>query len=79
VSKSTATLTIRDVPLPVIRALKAQARRNDRSMEQEARDMLVAQLGGRAALLQEIRESWQWQTRQVTAPEIEAAILIGRN
>jgi hypothetical protein len=41
-------------------------------MEQEARDLLVAQLGGRAALLREIRDSWQWQMRPVTAEEIDA-------
>ena len=73
-AKMTGTLTIRNVPLPVIRALKAQARRNNQSMEQEARDLLAAQLGERAAVLREIRESWQWQTRPVTAEEIEAAI-----
>jgi plasmid stability protein len=37
-----ATLTIRNVPTKVVRALKAQAERNHRSMEQEVREIIQA-------------------------------------
>ena len=39
-SKSSATLTIRNVPLRVVRNLKSIAKRRHRSMEQEVRDLL---------------------------------------
>jgi plasmid stability protein len=39
-AKSSATLTIRNVPLRVVRNLKSIAKRRHRSMEQEVRDLL---------------------------------------
>ena len=49
-----ATLTIRNVPTKVVRALKAQAERNRRSMEQEVREIIEAQVGDRASAIAQI-------------------------
>ena len=38
--KQSATLTIRNVPMRVVKSLKTLARRRGRSMEQEVREML---------------------------------------
>jgi hypothetical protein len=63
----------------MISALKARARRNSRSVEEEACALLAAQLGVRTAVLREIKDSWQWQTRPVTAAEIETGFQRGRD
>ncbi len=77
-ARMTATLTIRNVPLRVIKALKEQARRRNQSMEQEVRDLLAAQVGERASVLRQIEASWAWQTRRPTAQEIDDWIEAGR-
>ena len=67
-----ATLTIRNVPTKVVRALKAQAERNRRSMEQEVRDIIEAQVGDRASAIAQIERAWRSQKRSPKADEIEA-------
>lgn len=73
-----ATLTIRNVPAKVVTSLKALARRNRRSMEQEVRAVLEQHVGDRRALLDEIEQSWARQTRRPKAREIDAWIEAGR-
>lgn len=73
-----ATLTIRNVPTKVVKSLKALARRNRRSMEQEVRTVLEQHVGDRFALLDEIEQSWARQTRRPKAHEVESWIQVGR-
>ena len=73
-----ATLTIRNVPSKVVKSLKTLARRNQRSMEQEVRAVLEQHVGDRRALLDEIEQSWDRQTRRPKADEVESWIHVGR-
>jgi len=73
-----ATLTIRNVPTKVVRALKAQAERNRRSMEQEVREIIEAQVGDRASAIAQIERAWVSQKRSPKPDEIEAWIREGR-
>jgi plasmid stability protein len=73
-----ATLTIRNVPTKVVRALKAQAERNRRSMEQEVRQIIEAQVGDRASAIAQIERSWASQKRSPKAEEVDAWIREGR-
>jgi plasmid stability protein len=73
-----ATLTIRNVLAKVVKSLKALARRNRRSMEQEVRIVLEQRVGDRLALLDEIEQSWTRQTRRPKAHEVESWIQVGR-
>ena len=76
--KEMATLTIRNVPARVVKALKTLARRHKRSMEQEVRAVLEQHVGDRTALLDEIEQSWARQTRRPNAREVDAWINTGR-
>ena len=76
--KGSATLTIRNVPLRVVRNLKSIAKRSRRSMEQEVRELLEEYVGERAAVIQQVESSWQSQTRRPSAKEIEKWISTGR-
>jgi chromosome segregation and condensation protein ScpB len=77
-AKTSATLTIRNVPLRVVRNLKSIAKRRHRSMEQEVRDLLEEYVGERAAVLRQIEGSWDAQTRRPSAGEIEQWISAGK-
>jgi plasmid stability protein len=66
------TLTIRNVPPKVVAALKAQAKRHNRSMEQEVRALLEGFVSDRASVLAQIQESWQRQSRRPDAAEVQA-------
>ena len=72
------TLTIRNVPVKVVQSLKARARRNRHSMEQEVRDLLQAHVMERSAALEQIVASWAKQSRRPTAAEIDSWIGVGR-
>jgi len=76
--KASATLTIRNVPLRVVRTLKSIAKRRHRSMEQEVRDLLEEYVGERAAVLRQIEGSWESQSRRPSAAEVEKWILEGK-
>ncbi|MGH8242168.1 MAG: FitA-like ribbon-helix-helix domain-containing protein [Steroidobacteraceae bacterium] len=76
--KDTATLTIRNVPMRIVRGVKALARRRGQSMEQEVRDLLEAHVAERASVLKQIKASWRRQSRRPTAAEIDAWIAAGR-
>ncbi len=76
--KDSATLTIRNVPLRIVRSLKALAKRRGQSMEQEVRDLLEAHVAERASVLRQIEASWDRQARRPSAAEIDAWIATGR-
>jgi plasmid stability protein len=77
-AKNAATLTIRNVPLRVVRSLKSLAKRRRHSMEQEVRELLEEYVGERTAVLQQIEASWQAQSRRPSASEIEKWMKTGR-
>jgi len=72
------TLTIRNVPDRTVRSLKALARRNGHSMEQEVRDLLETSVNERAAVLEQIEAGWEAQTRRPGADEVDRWITAGR-
>lgn len=77
-AKAVATITIRNVPLRVVRNLKSIAKRRHRSMEQEVRDLLEEYVGERAAVVKQVEASWESQTRRPSATEVEKWIATGR-
>jgi plasmid stability protein len=72
------TLTIRNVPVKVVRSLKALARRRRRSMEQEVRELLEAHVAERRSVLEQIEAGWGRQRRRPGAHEIDSWIGVGR-
>jgi plasmid stability protein len=72
------TLTIRNVPAKVVQSLKALARRHNRSMEQEVRELLEGYVAERRAVLDQIEAGWSRQTRRPTATEIDTWLGVGR-
>ena len=77
-AKRVATLTIRNVPLRVVRSLKSIAKRRHRSMEQEVRDLLEEYVGERGAVVKQVEASWESQSRRPSAAEVEKWITAGR-
>jgi plasmid stability protein len=73
-----ATITIRNVTPKVVRALKQQAERNHRSMEQEAREILAGQVGDRSSAIEQIVRSWTVQKNAPSARDVDAWIREGR-
>jgi plasmid stability protein len=73
-----ATLTVRNLPERVIRSLKEAARRNKRSMEQEARYLLEATLPDRASARAQIEASWARQARPTSENEVAGWIRASR-
>ncbi len=72
------TLTIRNVPADTVASLKALAKRNGRSMEQEVRDLLDGYTAERQSVLRQLSERWVRQTRRPTAAEIDGWMAVGR-
>ena len=72
------TLTVRNVPPKVVRSLKALAKRHNRSMEQEVRDLLEGYVTERRAVLDQIQAAWAKQARRPTAAEVDAWMAVGR-
>jgi plasmid stability protein len=72
------TLTIRNIPAKVVQSLKALARRHNRSMEQEVRDMLEGYVAERRAVLDQIEARWTKQARRPTTAEVDAWMAVGR-
>jgi plasmid stability protein len=73
-----ATLTVRNVPPKVVKALKTLARRNRRSMEQEVRELLEEHVGDREALLTQIEAAWARQAHRPSAADIDEWTRVGR-
>ncbi len=76
--KDVATLTIRNVPMRIVRGLKSLAKRRSQSMEQEVRDLLEAHVAERSSVLRQIEASWDRQSRKPSAAEIDSWIAAGR-
>jgi plasmid stability protein len=72
------TITVRNVPPRVVQSLKALAKRHNRSMEQEVRDLLEGYVVERRAILDQIEAGWQLQTRRPTAAEVDTWMAVGR-
>ena len=72
------TITVRNVPAKVVQGLKTLARRHNRSMEQEVRDLLEGYVAERRAVLDQIESGWHKQSRRPTATEIDTWMAIGR-
>ena len=72
------TLTVRNVPAKVVQSLKALARRHNRSMEQEVRELLEGYVAERRAVLDQIEAGWSKQTRRPTVTEIDTWMGMGR-
>jgi plasmid stability protein len=72
------TITVRNVPAKVVQSLKALARRHNRSMEQEVRDLIEGYVVERRSVLDQIEAGWNKQTRRPTATEIDAWMRVGR-
>ena len=73
-----ATITVRNVPPKVVQSLKALAKRHNRSMEQEVRELLEGYVAERRAVLDQIEAGWQTQARRPTASEVDAWMAVGR-
>ena len=73
-----ATLTIRNVPASVVKSLKALARRSQRSMEQEVRELLVSRVAERRSVLEQIEAGWATQPCRPTAEQVDDWIGVGR-
>jgi hypothetical protein len=73
-----ATLTIRNVPSRIVKSLKSLARRNQRSMEQEVRELLEDSAGDRLSVLEQLETAWREQARRPTASEVDTWIRAGR-
>ena len=61
-----ATLTVRDVPPAVIRALKRIAKRNRRSMQQEILNLLISVTIDCESACRQVEEVWGRQNRPTT-------------
>ena len=72
------TITVRNVPAKVVQSLKALARRHNRSMEQEVRELIEGYVVERRAVLDQIEPGWDKQTRRPTAAEIDTWMAVGR-
>ena len=72
------TITVRNVPAKVVQSLKALARRHNRSMEQEVRNLIEGYVVERRSVLDQIEAGWSKQTRRPTAIEIDAWMGMGR-
>ena len=66
-----ATITVRNLPDSVVRALKELAERNNRSMEQEAREIISSRVMDRQAVMRMLREGWLRHSRPVRQDEAE--------
>jgi plasmid stability protein len=72
------TITVRNVPAKVVQTLKALARRHNRSMEQEVRNLLEGYVVERRAVLDQVEAGWNKQARRPTSSEIDAWMGVGR-
>ncbi|HVV49962.1 MAG TPA: hypothetical protein VHO06_09905 [Polyangia bacterium] len=69
-----ATPTIRNLAPEAMRALKARAARNGRSMEQEVRELIDSPVADRSSAVEQISRAWATQKRVPSAKEIGAWI-----
>jgi plasmid stability protein len=74
----TVTLTLRDVPAEVARALRDRARRNGRSMQKELLSIIEGTVADREALADRLAELRERAGAKLRVAEIDAAIDEGR-
>ena len=72
------TLTLRDVPEPVVRALRRRARQNRRSMQKEVLAILQGAVLDRASLAEQLDTLRSREGARMTLAEIHAGIDEGR-
>ena len=72
------TITVRNVSPKVVQSLKALAKRHNRSMEQEVRELLEGYVAERRSILGQIEAAWQRQARRPTAADVDAWLAVGR-
>jgi plasmid stability protein len=72
------TLTLRNVPDPMVRALRSRARRNRRSMQKEIISILEEATIDRASLIKELSALRTRLNANMSIDEIHAAIEEGR-
>ena len=72
------TLTIRNIPPGVVKALKALASKRHHSMEQEVRELIESHVAERRSVLEQIEAGWLKQSRRPGAGEIDDWIGTGR-
>ncbi len=77
-AKMSHTLTLRNVPEPVLRALRSRARRNRRSMQKEIISILQEAAVDRSSLADQLREMRERMRAKMTLDEIHQAIEEGR-
>jgi plasmid stability protein len=65
-----ATITVRNLSEHVVEKLKARARLNGRSMEQEVREILESCTLDRSAVIEKVRASWKRQKRRPSVEEV---------
>ncbi len=70
--------TMQRIGWKVVQSLKALAKRHNRSMEQEVRDLLEGYVTERRAVLDQIQAGWAKQTRRPTAAEVDTWMAVGR-
>jgi plasmid stability protein len=73
-----ATLTIRNVKPETVQSLKKLAASNQRSMEQEVRNLLEGHVGDRLSAIEQIEAGWKDLKRRPTAEEIDSWKRMGR-
>jgi len=72
------TVTLRNVPESVLRALRGRARRNGRSMQKEIMSILEEAVADRASLVEQLATLRLRLGAQMTLDEIHEAIEEGR-
>lgn len=78
IGKMSHTLTLRDVPDPVLRALRGRARRNRRSMQKEIMSILTEAVVDRASLVNQLTTLRHRLSADMSLDEIHRAIEEGR-
>jgi len=76
--KMSHTLTLRNVPDSVLRALRGRARRNGRSMQKEIMSILAEVVVDRASLVEQLATLRLRLGAEMTLDEIHGAIEEGR-
>ncbi len=74
-----ATITVRNLPDSVVRALKELANKTKRSMEQEARDILTAHVMDRKLVVDLIEASWKKHNRIINTEDADQWIRQSRS
>jgi plasmid stability protein len=78
IAKMSHTLTLRNVPDPVLRALRGRARRNRRSMQKEIISILEQAAVDRASMVEQLATLRRRLRADMTLDEIHRAIEEGR-